>query len=57
MEKIFTATHADLARFKKSAPEEAVPDEERNMREAYHYTKVRLFFPHSTPFLSFPFGQ
>lgn len=41
MEKLLTTTASDLARFRKDAPEEAVPDEERNMREAYHYTKVR----------------
>lgn len=40
MEKMLTASHADMARFRKDAPYDAVPDEERNAREAYHYTKV-----------------
>ena len=39
MEKLLTTTGKDLARFRKDAPEEAVSQEERNMREAYHYTK------------------
>lgn len=42
MEKILTASHKDIARYRKDAPESAVSPEERSAREAYHYTRVRL---------------
>lgn len=43
MEKMLTTTHEDLERFRSDADPSAVSVEERNAREAYHYTKVRLF--------------
>lgn len=51
MEKLLTTTTKDLARFRKDAPEEAVSEEERNTREAYHYTKVSPILPLFTYFV------
>jgi hypothetical protein len=41
MEKMLTTSVADFERFRKSAPAEAVSQEERTQREAYNYRKVR----------------
>jgi hypothetical protein len=40
MEKMLTSDEKELARFMTSSPESAVPESERNQREAYHYSKV-----------------
>lgn len=40
MEKMLTSDEKEMARFMTSSPESAVPESERNQREAYHYSKV-----------------
>ena len=40
MEKMLTSDEKEMARFMTSSPESAVPEAERQQREAYHYSKV-----------------
>lgn len=40
MEKMVTSDEEEMSRYMVTSPESAVPEEERNQREAYHYSKV-----------------
>nr|XP_018267045.1 uncharacterized protein I303_01028 [Kwoniella dejecticola CBS 10117]OBR89203.1 hypothetical protein I303_01028 [Kwoniella dejecticola CBS 10117] len=40
LEKMLTCENADFKRFLSSSPESAVPEEERNAKEAYRYQRV-----------------
>lgn len=42
MEKMVTSDEAEMERFMTSSPESAVPESERQQREAYHYSRVSL---------------
>lgn len=42
MEKMLTSDEEEMSRFMTSSPESAVPESERQQREAYHYSKVSL---------------
>ncbi|KAJ9116905.1 hypothetical protein QFC22_004562 [Naganishia vaughanmartiniae] len=39
MEKMVTSDEEEMSRYMVTSPESAVPEEERNQREAYHYSK------------------
>lgn len=41
MEKMVTSDEAEMERYMTSSPESAVPESERQQREAYHYSRVR----------------